>query len=400
MTRFAGQAASDSTDPWFDELRNVIARRARSGDRQPADDGFPWSWYCSIARPNPEGLWRRLREAARRQARRLLPSRSGGYRWLSAHRAELAKTRASLADEASRQAFDAHLLLQVLGPWQFAYAPRIEPPLTVSAQRPFDDVVLSADYMGLSLEWFDVLLAETDERVEVLTTRLQTHLLECFGQYFPDGAARVCRPRDGDVVLDCGSCVGDMSVVYAAAVGRTGRVVAFDPLPVHHRYLERQLEANPAFRDRITAIESAVGDTTREPSSGKRDRADRISAGFRPDDQMRFVRLDDFVADHGLDRVDLIKMDIEGSEPDALRGAERLIRRFRPRLAISAYHDRQHLVELPRIIREIEPAYRFGFAQHSPVPWEAVLYAWCDSGGALTDARTIGTGRVTAGSRD
>jgi FkbM family methyltransferase len=209
-----------------------------------------------------------------------------------------------------------------------------------------------------------------------LTTELQIRLLERFGQYLPEGAARVCRPSDGDVVLDCGSCVGDMSVLYAAAVGPAGRVLAFDPLPVHHRYLERQLAANPLLTARINSVVSAVGDVTHDPGDARSlDRAQVIQAGFRPDDRMRFMRLDDFVASHGLDRVDLIKMDIEGSELAALRGAEDIIRRFRPRLAISAYHDRRHLVELPRIIREIEPSYRFAFAQHSPVAWEAVLYA-------------------------
>jgi FkbM family methyltransferase len=323
--------------------------------------------------------WRGLVAAARRQARRWLPSLTQGNRWLHARRAELGSVRALLVDEASRAGFDAHLLLRVLGPWRFRHRPVVSSPIALGDRRAFRDSALTADYMGLRLEWFAVRLEGARESVELLTTELQIRLLERFGQYFPDGAARVCRPREGDIVLDCGSCVGDMSLLFAAAVGPAGRVIAFDPLPVHHRYLERQIEANSSLRGRITSVVSAVGDMTHDPDGAQSlEGAQEIQAAFRPDDRMRFLRLDDFVAAEGLDRVDLIKMDVEGAEPAVLRGAEGLIRRFRPRLAVSACHDHRHLVELPRMIREIEPSYRFAFAQRSPVPWEAVLYAWCD----------------------
>lgn len=392
---------STDTSGWLAALDREISRAERSGEKVRTDDDFPWEWYRKLVEPvRPDG-WRGLIKAVRRQARRWLPSQTEGSRWLHAHGAELESVRASLVDEASRAGFDAHLLLQVLGPWRFRHRPAVSPPIALGERRAFLDSALTADYMGLRLEWFAVRLEGLSESVEVLTTELQIRLLERFGQYFPDGTARVCRPREGDIVLDCGSCVGDMSVLYAAAVGPGGRVIAFDPLPVHHRYLERQLDANPSLRGRITGVISAVGDMTHDPGADRSfDGAQEIQAGFRPDDRMRFLRLDDFVAAQGLDRVDLIKMDVEGAEPAVLRGAERLIRRFRPRLAISAYHDRRHLVELPRIIREIEPSYRFAFAQHRPVPWEAVLYAWCDTGDTRADGPTAGAGRMAAGPRD
>ena len=58
--------------------------------------------------------------------------------------------------------------------------------------------------------------------------------------------------------------------------------------------------------------------------------------------------LDDIVDDLGLDRVDVIKMDIEGAERVALQGARRTIRRFRPRMAICTYHR----IDDPRAVPE------------------------------------------------
>ena len=47
-----------------------------------------------------------------------------------------------------------------------------------------------------------------------------------------------------------------------------------------------------------------------------------------------------------MERVDFIKMDIEGAEPKALIGAERTIREHRPQLAISVYHDLKHFASI------------------------------------------------------
>ncbi len=356
----------------------LLALRMRESGR--SDDDFPWSWYERMVRPAAATGWRLAMANLRCRARRLLPGHSGAIRWLRANEEALWRTRDALADEASRQAFDMHLKLLLVGPWRVRHRPQLEAPVEMLGRRAFVDSELAADYMGLALEWFRLRLIGSNGELEVLTTDLQFRLFERFGQYFPDGAARVCRARAGDIVFDCGSCVGDMSLLYAALVGASGRVFAFDPVPLHHRYLERQLAANPSLHGRVVSVSSAVGDSTCDPPQVQElGRQQAIHAGFRADSRTRFIRLDDFITAWGLDHVDLVKMDIEGSEPAALRGAADLIRRHRPRLVISAYHDRGHLIELPRLIRELEPNYRFGFAQHSPVHWEGVLYAWCDA---------------------
>jgi hypothetical protein len=104
----------------------------------------------------------------------------------------------------------------------------------------------------------------------------------------------------------------------------------------------------------------------------------KISADFFNINDFNQTRIDDFVKNQKMDRVDLIKMDIEGSEPEALIGATETIKTHRPVLAISAYRKREHLISLMSIISQILPSYKFGFAQHSPVVWEAVLYGWCE----------------------
>ena len=70
---------------------------------------------------------------------------------------------------------------------------------------------------------------------------------------------------------------------------------------------------------------------------------------------------------------DLIKMDVEGAEPDLLLGAKNTIRRYRPKLMISAYHQADHLFEIPELIRAMVPDYKLYVRNHS---WANLTDSW------------------------
>jgi FkbM family methyltransferase len=71
----------------------------------------------------------------------------------------------------------------------------------------------------------------------------------------------------------------------------------------------------------------------------------------------------------------LIKMDIEGSESEALKGAAKLLRTVRPRLAIAAYHFAPDLWRLADVVRGLNPSYRFYLRHYSETGLESVIYA-------------------------
>jgi FkbM family methyltransferase len=72
---------------------------------------------------------------------------------------------------------------------------------------------------------------------------------------------------------------------------------------------------------------------------------------------------------------DFIKMDIEGSELNALHGAANVIRRCRPILTICVYHKMDDLLTIPSYIHSLVPDYRFYLRAHSKYSQELVLYA-------------------------
>jgi FkbM family methyltransferase len=73
--------------------------------------------------------------------------------------------------------------------------------------------------------------------------------------------------------------------------------------------------------------------------------------------------------------VTFIKMDVEGAEPRALRGASRIIRSQKPRLAVCVYHHISHLWEVPGIIHELVPEHRIYLRHHTNLEYETVCYA-------------------------
>ncbi len=82
--------------------------------------------------------------------------------------------------------------------------------------------------------------------------------------------------------------------------------------------------------------------------------------------------LDEFL---GNERITFIKMDIEGAEYDALQGASSIIKEQKPRLAISIYHNADHIFLIPELLLTIRPDYKFYIRHYSLLANEIVLYA-------------------------
>lgn len=150
-------------------------------------------------------------------------------------------------------------------------------------------------------------------------------------------------------ILDCGSNIG-MSILYFKSVYPAARIEAFEPDPVILPYLRENLRLNGL--DDVSVHELAVGgreETLTFYSDAKY--GSTLEAGAAEGDpsawtrhEVRCVRLHDY-----LDQpVDLLKMNIEGAEYDAIRDATPRLRNVRE--MIIEYH---HLPGLPRTLHEI-----------------------------------------------
>lgn len=77
----------------------------------------------------------------------------------------------------------------------------------------------------------------------------------------------------------------------------------------------------------------------------------------------------------GNEKVTFIKMDIEGAEMEALKGAQHIIQRCRPRLAICLYHKKEDILDIPLYVKQLLPDYKLYIRHYIPYYFDTVLYA-------------------------
>ena len=154
--------------------------------------------------------------------------------------------------------------------------------------------------------------------------------------------------------------------------GNYSRVIAFEADSVSYQKCVRAIETYDLERVQAhhRAVFSSNGEMRFLSAPGDNYYSSKIDDSG--DILVNTVCLDSFLAG---DPVTIIKMDIEGAEMDALKGAEGTIKKWKPRLAISAYHKPWDIVELPLYLQSLIPGYRFYLRHHTCGPWETVLYA-------------------------
>ena len=76
------------------------------------------------------------------------------------------------------------------------------------------------------------------------------------------------------------------------------------------------------------------------------------------------------------DAATLIKMDVEGAELQALRGAKQTLQKYKPKLLVACYHREEDLFRLPLLIKDLNPEYQLYFRKHPYIPaWEINIFA-------------------------
>ena len=183
--------------------------------------------------------------------------------------------------------------------------------------------------------------------------------------YAPEGLFEFA---DAEVYVDGGSYDGDTIRSFIRRVrGRFADVYAFEPDPVTFAKLTANFRDEPRVHPIHAGLHSHGG-TLRF-----RDDASR-GAIFAADGEieMPVTTIDTVLGERPLTYV---KMNIEGAEIDALNGGRNVIRRWRPRLAISVYHRASDLWRIPQLVLDLTPDYDLYLRQHDGGIIETVLYA-------------------------
>jgi len=184
--------------------------------------------------------------------------------------------------------------------------------------------------------------------------------------------------EEGDFAIDAGGCWGDTALYFASKAGPSGRVYSFEFLPSNLELYNRNLDMNPDLKRCVDLIQNPIWSTAGEEIAIK---ANGPGTSLRPNDSSsdklsyRTESIDHLVEVGQIEKVDFIKMDIEGAELNALKGAEQTIRRFQPKLAITVYHSLNDFWEIPEWLESLGLGYKFYLRHFTIHAEETVLFA-------------------------
>ncbi|MBB5337550.1 FkbM family methyltransferase [Pectinatus brassicae] len=179
-------------------------------------------------------------------------------------------------------------------------------------------------------------------------------------QYFLDGYT----VTDNDIVIDAGAFDGRTAWDFFSAMRKSGKVYSFE---MNEDNLKKIDDFLGNAEKNIVIENMGLGKIDEEVSYLPRGAATTYRNSTNDHDTKKAVitTLDSYSANNKLEKIDFIKMDIEGAELDALKGAKDSIQKWKPKMAICLYHIFEDLWEIPLYIKELNSQYKFAFRQYA-----------------------------------
>ncbi len=166
----------------------------------------------------------------------------------------------------------------------------------------------------------------------------------------------------GKTIMDVGGFIGDSALIFEEL--EPDKIYAFEPSPDTFELMKKTLELN-GLKNVIPenlALGAEKGECTLYVDNGDGQGTGIIKKGtvhYSKEIKVPLMTLDDYVADHKIENIGLIKADIEGAEPDFLAGAKKTISEQKPILLICIYHNAHDFFEIKPLIESWNLGYRF-----------------------------------------
>ena len=191
---------------------------------------------------------------------------------------------------------------------------------------------------------------------------------------YPEYTHPQCKVEPGDIMIDGG--IWDSRVVgkFSSVIGNKGHIYAFEPLPHAYARTKEQIKSldNITLENLGLAKEEGQFYITLQGEGSH-----LVSCAVNGAERCRVIDIDSYMKSHSnIKRIDMIKLDIEGAEPDAIQGALETIKKYKPKLAISIYHTPIHqLIQIPSMILNLNLGYKLWMGHHTEVCFGTILYA-------------------------
>ena len=278
-----------------------------------------------------------------------------------------------LEDEEEKQLYLKMIVSKLLGP---VYVTEQEKEKYIHSRDIFDSLLVDNSIKQLKsvtrkLKFYD--LSKLGYNIKLYGARALLDKLVIHNQY----SYKDCKVQEGDFVIDAGGCWGDTSLIFSSKVGAKGKVFTFEFFEDNLSVLKENLSYNKELVSNIVLTEKPLYNKSNEILYLNHACADITTLTENKNNlqQYKTVSIDDFVKDNKIEKIDFIKMDIEGCELKALHGAINTLKNYKPKLAIAAYHKYEDYYEIPKFLNELNIGYKFYFASYTLGFSDTVIYA-------------------------
>ncbi|MGI6774492.1 FkbM family methyltransferase [Acetomicrobium sp.] len=175
------------------------------------------------------------------------------------------------------------------------------------------------------------------------------------------------------VLFDVGAWTGDTAIKFAKLIDQNGKIVAFEPTPHSMANLCKNIH-DEGLENKVIPVAAGISDRNGYAWIQLNQHSSSNCISSTGSVLVNITTIDDFCNEVNL-VPNLIKMDIEGSEMAALRGAKNTIVKYGPGLQACIYHRCEDLWEIPLFLKELRPDYKLYLGHHTQNLRETVLYA-------------------------
>lgn len=182
-----------------------------------------------------------------------------------------------------------------------------------------------------------------------------------------------------EIYVDLGAYTGDTIEKFLFAQnGGFRKIYAFEPGKIQWKALNKRVnrlvEEWALNIDNIVLVNGGAGTKSEKKFFSKTGDLLQMQVSDHGEDEIIIYSLDSFFGEEG--EVSFIKADIEGMEYEALLGAEELIKRCQPKMALSVYHKPDDLIRIYKLLQSWNLEYRFALRHHSSLLMDTTLYCW------------------------
>ncbi|MFJ8102456.1 FkbM family methyltransferase [Lysinibacillus sp. NPDC096212] len=246
--------------------------------------------------------------------------------------------------------------------------------------------ILFKQYLDENINAFEKvyhLLSDDDSRMlfeHLLAYRISGNISCLRKSMYPQYFHPKVSPEASDQIIDGGAYIGDTVTIFNEFLKMDCMIHSFEPSKsnfsklndfIQEQHLTNVITVQAGLgRENVELFINSIENTV-DPS---------YSISSEGNEKINVISIDEYVRRNELKNISLIKLDIEGYELDALKGAYETIKALRPRLQICLYHKQEDLIDIPIYIHDVffDLGYKLYVGHHTDSYLETVLYAVAD----------------------